>query len=181
MRLKVFLGLFAMALVVIAGCASSGGGWKTIKTPNDPNFFFATGTSESLDLQLAIDKATLNARAEIGRQLELKLNSLQKSFAEEVGDTDPELNKLYSSATEVVVSTQLSGSKIRDTKYKEKNGKYHAVVLVEYPVSAANAALVNQIKKDQNLYTRFRASEGFKELEAQVDKYENWKKDKGQK
>jgi len=179
MRTKVLLGMAALAVVIIAGCAGSGG-WKTIETPTDANFYFATGTSESADLQLAIDKATLNARAEIGRQLELKLNSLQKSFAEEVGDTDPELNKLYSSATEVVVSTQLSGSKIKDTKYQEKNGKYHAVVLVEYPVNAANAALVNQIKKDQALYTRFRASEGFKELEAEVEKYENWKKEKGQ-
>ncbi len=170
----------AVAFVAIIGCASSGG-WNTIKTPTDPNYLFANGMGESQDLQVAIDKAAMNARTEIARQMELALNSLQKGFAEEVGaGSDAELNQLYSSATKAVISTQLMGSKIRETKYKEKGGRYNAVVLVEYPLNAANSALVEQIKKDQNLYTRFRASEGFKELEAEVERYQQWKKDKGQ-
>lgn len=178
MRAKSLLSLTAIALVVITGCAGSG--WITIKTPKDPNYLFATGNAESPELQLAIDKATLAAREEIGRQLEIKLNNLQKSFAEQVGATDPEINQLYSSTTKAVVSTQLMGSKIRESKYKEKKGTYQAVVVVEYPIGESNVALVEQIKKNQSLYTRFQASEGFKELEAEVEKYELFKKQQGQ-
>ena len=179
MRAKSFLSLIAITLIVLMGCAGSGG-WKTIKTPTEPNYLFATGNAESQELQLAIDQATMAARTEIGRQLELKLNNLQKSFAEEVGATNPEINQLYSSTTKIVVSTQLTGSRIRESKYKEKKGNYQAVVLVEYPIGDANAALVEQIKKNQTLYTQFRASEGFKELEVEVEKYEQFKKQQGQ-
>ena len=149
--------------------------------PTNPDYLYATGMAESKVLQLAIDKAAMNARTEIGRQLEMKLNSLQKNFAEEVGNEDPEINQLYSAATKAVVSTQLKGSKIIEKKYRQKNGKYQAVVMVEFPIQAANQALVNQIKKDKNLYTRFRASQGFKELEAEVSKYEQWKKEQEKK
>ena len=102
---------------------------------------------------------------------------IQKNFAEEVGDTDPEFHQLYSEATKVVVSTELKGSKIKESKYKEEGGKYQAVVLVEYSLKDAKEALVNEIKKEQNLYTRFRASEGFKDLEKEVEKYEQYKKE----
>jgi len=86
------------------------------------------------------------------------------------------LRQMYTSATKAVVSTQLMGSKIKEQKYQQNKGKYQAVVLVEYPIGAANTALVNQIKKNENLYTRFRASESFKELDAEVEKLEQEKK-----
>jgi hypothetical protein len=167
------------AILMIAGCAGTGGGWNVIEQPTDPNYLFATGLGESQNMQVALDKASLAARTEIGRQLETKLNNLQKNFAEEVGDASPELNQMYTDVTKLVVSTLLTGSKIRESKYKKNKGRYEAVVLMEYPIGAANTALMEQIKKDQNLYTRFRASEGFKELEKEVEKYENWKKEQG--
>lgn len=175
MRAFVSLGSIILLFVII-GCAGTGGNLPTINVPNDPEHLYATGTGESADLQLAIDKAALNARTEIGRQLEINLNSLQKSFAEEVGGAGDELRQMYTSATKAVVSTQLMGSKIKEQKYQQNKGKYRAVVLVEYPIGAANTALVNQIKKNENLYTRFQASESFKELDAEVEKLEQQKK-----
>ena len=176
MRTTLNVILFTTGLMILAGCAGSGGNWPTVNVPSDPDHLYATGVGESADLQLAIDKAALNARTEIGRQLELKLNSLQKGFAEEVGGAGEELRQMYTSATTVVVSTQLMGSKIKEQKYQQNKGKYQAIVLVEYPIGAAHTALVNQIKKDENLYTRFRASESFKELDAEVEKLEQEKK-----
>ena len=180
MRFKIFSSLVLTALIILGGCAGTNS-WTKITTPTDANYLYATGTAESKNLQLALDKAAMTARTEIGRQMELKLNSLQKSFAEEVGNEDPELNQLYSAATKAVVSTQLMGSKIKEKKYREKNSRYEAVVLVEYPVQAANQALLDQIKKDQNLYIRFRASQGFQELEAEMEKLEQSKKEQQMK
>ena len=178
MRSITLCGVAVLIVTVLMGCASTG--VQTIQVPSDPDHFYAVGMGESSNLQLAIDKASTNARAEIGRQLNIKVENMMKVFLEEVGNTDPELNEFSSSTTKTVVSTELTGSKIKEQKYQEKDGKYQASVLVEYPIGQANAALMSQIKKNENMYTRFRASEGFKELETEVEKYESWKKEQGQ-
>ena len=36
--------------------------------------------------------------------------------------------------------------------------------------------LMEQVKANEQMYTRFRATEAFKELDAEVQKYEAWKK-----
>ena len=40
---------------------------------------------------------------------------------------------------------------------------YWAYVLMEMLIGAANVALLDAVKKQENLYTRFRASQGFHE------------------
>ena len=84
MRPVILSILSVLAIAALLGGCAGTGGWNKIDTPDDPNYLFATGNAESQDLQLAIDKATMNARAEIGRMLELKINGLQKSFAEKL-------------------------------------------------------------------------------------------------
>ena len=36
---------------------------------------------------------------------------------------------------------------------------------------------MDAVKKQQNMYTRFRASQGFQELEEEVEKYDQFKKE----
>jgi len=164
---------------LIIGCAGSG--WATRDIPQDPNYLFAWGEAESRQLQLAFNKAELNARAVIARELETKLNNLQKSFAEEIGaGRDMELLTMYTEATKAVTSAQLIGSKVRKQEHKEGKEIYKVRVFIEYPIGEANSALMAQIKRNQNLYIRFRASEGFKELDDEVRKYEEYKKSQGQ-
>ena len=144
--------------------------------PEDPNYVFAAKTATSQDMQLAIDKATTDARAEIGRTVELKLEGLQKSFDEEVGVREnATLLSQYTQATKTVVSTSLSGSKVKDKEFFKDGEIWRSYVLVEYPIGEANNEFVKQIKKQEELYTRFRSSETFKELEDEVKKYEQWK------
>jgi len=54
-------------------------------------------------------------------------------------------------------------------------------VLAEYPIGAANEAFLEQIKRNEQMYTRFRSSETFKELNEEVERYEKWKKEQGNK
>jgi hypothetical protein len=49
--------------------------------------------------------------------------------------------------------------------------------MMEMPIGEANARFVDKIKSQQRLYTRFRASEAFEELDAMVEEYEQWKKE----
>lgn len=187
MRILSLTLLLALFTVVLMGC---GGGPKTLQSasecdipewystiPQDPNYLFAAKTATSQDMQLAVDKATTDARAEIGRQTELKIQGLQKRFDEEVGvSTDAQLMSQFTQANKTVVSTSLSGSRQKSQKLCKDANLWRAYVLVEYPVGAANEALMQQIKKNNEMYTRFRSSQTFKELDEEVQKYEEWKK-----
>ena len=131
-------------------------------------------------MQLAIDKAATDGRAEIGRQVETKVQALQKKFDEETGmGKDAQLLQMFTSASKTVVSTSLSGSRIAKQKIAKESGVFRAYVLIEYPVGATNAALVDQIKKNEQMYTRFRASQTFDELQKEADKYDEFKKGEG--
>jgi hypothetical protein len=171
---------FSLLAVILVGCGSSQktadmSEWETL--PNDPNFFYATNTQVSQDMQLAINKATADARAEIARQVEVKVNGLQKRFMEETGAGDnAQLLSMFTEATKTVVSVALTGSRVAKQKTQKEGNGWRAYVLVEYPVGALNQALQQQIKNREELYTRFRASQAYKELDDEVQKYEEWKK-----
>jgi hypothetical protein len=175
--------------VVIAICLYGCGGSKSLESastgdipdwfnspPQDADHLYAANTATSQDLQLATDKATTGARAEIGRQVEVKMGALQKRFDEEVGiEKDAQLLQQFSSASKSVVSTTLTGSRIKKQTQNKDGNVWRSYVLVEYPIGSANQALVDAIRKNDQLYTRVRASETFKELNEEVQKYEESK------
>ncbi|KAA3613750.1 MAG: hypothetical protein DWQ05_15850 [Calditrichaeota bacterium] len=186
MRRFYSLFLIVIAAALLIGC----GGPKAmtdvggdvpewfLESKSDPNYLLATNTAVSRDMQMAIDKASTGARAEIGRQAEVRISGLQKRFDEEVGvNDDAELLQMFTQASKTVVSTSLSGSRIAKKTVKKDGQFWRAYILIEYPIGAANQALMEQLKSNKRLYTRFRASETFKELEDEVKNFENWKKD----
>jgi hypothetical protein len=149
--------------------------------PQDPNYLFAANTATSQDLQLAIDKAVTGARTEVGRQMEVKVNGLQKKFEEETGvGQDAQLLSQFTSASKTVVSTQLSGSRIKFQKQLREGNLWRAYVLMEYPIGAASEAMMKAIRQNNQMYTRFRATEAFKDLDKEVEKYEDFKKQQTQ-
>lgn len=188
MRIPGIAMLVALTAAVIIGC---GGGSKSLQdvsecdipewyttVPVDPNYLYAARTATSQDMQIAQDKATTDGRTEIGRQTDLKVQGLQKRFDEEVGlNADATLMSQFTQANKTVVSTSLSGSRVKTQELCKDGDMWRAYVLVEYPVGAANEALMQQLKKNNELYTRFRASQAFKDLDSEVQKYEAWKKE----
>lgn len=184
-KLKLFLLATVVSLVLI-GCGGSEPLQKTdtgdvpdwfLSPPNDPNYLHAVNTSTSKDMQTAVDKATQAARTEVGRQVETKIQGLQKRFTEETGiGDDAQLLDQFTQASKTVVSTSLSGSKEKQKKIVKDGNNWRAYVLIEYPLGAAQEALLGQIKKNEQLYTRFRAGQTYKELDDEVQKYEQSKK-----
>ena len=185
--MRITLSFLLMVLsVLLFGCSSEQSLQSTdagnipdwyMSVPKDPNFIYAAKTATSQDMQLAFDKATTDARAEIGRQVELKVEGLQKRFQEETGtNTDAQLLDQFTQANKTVVSTSLSGSRITKQKQLKDGEIWRAYVLVEYPVGAANEAFLQQVKKNEQMYTRFRATQTFKELEDEVKKLDDAKK-----
>ncbi len=153
--------------------------WYT-NVPEDPDFFFSAATATSRDLQLAVDKAKTDARAEIARQLEVHISGLTKKFDEEVGLSDnSNLYSLFMQATKMVVDQTLRGTTVKYQHTTPEKMGWRACVLVQCSKAEANAQLVDRISNNEELYTRFRASQAFKELEKEVEAYRKYKEEQG--
>ena len=187
--------IFNLSLVLLAiAVLSLGCGRKTASTgnslglpewfqavPEDPGYIFAVATSTSRDLGMSVNKAKQQARVDIAQQMETKVKSMIKQFNEEVGlGEEAEFLSQTTEVSKSVTSKVLNGSKAKKVEtVKEGEIIYRSYVLMEMPIGPANAALMEAIKKQQNMYTRFRASQGFQELEGEIDKYDQFKKEQG--
>lgn len=180
----------ALALVVgVIGCAGSKkmkapeGGKMTVpewyvSPPRNDNSLVGVASATSLDLQTAIDKAKQDGRAEIARQVDTRITGMSKRFIEETGlDDDAELLGMFTQVSTSVVSDSLTGSRIAKQEMNRHGDGYRAYVMMEMPIGEANARFVEKIRAQERLYTRFRASEAFEELDQMVDEYEEWKKE----
>jgi len=182
----------ALALALVVGVISCGGS-KKMKTPDgvkmkvpewyvsppkDDNRLIGVASATSLDLQTAVDKAKQDGRAEIARQVDTRITGMSKRFIEETGlNDDAELLGMFTQVSKSVVSDSLTGSRIAKQEMKRYRDGYRAYVMMEMPIGEANARFVEKIRAQERLYTRFRASEAFEELDQMVDEYEAWKKE----
>lgn len=152
-----------------------------IQVPEDPNMLFAAATATSSDMQLAVNKAQTEGRNQLAQQLEIKFNGLQKRFQEETGAGDgSEYLDQFTLAYKSVVSTVLYGSRIGKQEFQREGEIYRSYVLMEMPIGQANQELIAKLKANQNLYTRFRATEAYKELDEEIERFEKWKKEQGE-
>ncbi len=179
----LFVPLAALA-VLWAGCGGSRQSqtpsgdvpdWFT-NPPSDPNFLFSSRSGTSQDMQLAVEKATTDARADLSRQMETRVQTLIKQFNEEVGaGADAQLLSQFTSAGKQVTSNVLSGTRVKTQKVVREGTGYRAYVLMQLPVGAAADQFLQSMKKDDKTYTRFRATETFKELDDEARKFEEFK------
>jgi hypothetical protein len=50
---------------------------------------------------------------------------------------------------------------------------------MELPLGEMSRKLMEQLKANEQMYTRFRATDAFKELDAEIQRYEAWKREQG--
>jgi len=147
--------------------------------PEDPDNLWATGECRSSDIGMAKEKAATTARTGIAKQQDLRLNNLTKRFQEEImgADDASQILDQFSSATKEVVATTLRGAKQVEIDVRQDGPMKQVYILYKYPVGAGAEALLNNLKKKDELYTRFRASQAFEEMEKEVQKFEEYKQD----
>jgi hypothetical protein len=149
-----------------------------VSPPTDDDRLVAVASATSLDLQTAVDKAKQDGRAEIARQVDVRITGMSKRFIEETGlNDDAELLGMFTQVSRSVVSDSLTGSRISKQELGREADGYRAYVLMEMPIGEANARFVEKIRAQERLYTRFRASEAFEELDRMVQEYEQWKRE----
>jgi hypothetical protein len=136
----------------------------------------AVGIGSSRTVHLALDKAKTRGRTELAHIMETKVDSLKKDFSEEIGSADgSELNELFSAASKHVAHQILRGSVPKDLKYDTKDNMTTAWALMVVDPKVIADAFANQKNSARHLYTRFRASQAFSELDAEVKKFEDFK------
>lgn len=181
--------LLAATLLLASACASAPSrsatpaeavsdipGWFS-SVPNDLNFIYAARTAESRDMQLAVNKATTDGRAELARQMEVRMQGLSKRFQEETGlGADAQMLDQFTTATKEVLNQTLNGSRVSKQELRSNGATFRAFVLVELPVGAASQALRDRLRANEQMMTRFRATETFRELDAEVQRYEEFQR-----
>lgn len=175
-----------VSLIVI--CAACGGGTRIttlprvakpdagrlvpdwyVNPPRDEKFVVASGSATSSDMQLALTKAQTVARATLAEEMQATYRVLSKQFAEEVGRADS--NRLldqFTRTVEAVVNANLANTVLQKQYLEQEPPGYRAFVLVAISRDDAAARLIKELKANEALYTRLRATQAFKDLEAQT-------------
>ena len=173
---------------LIAGCGGGKVDMREVSNIDAPEWFinapraedalYSPQTASSRDLQMAVEKAKQQGRADIALQLEAKVKAMVKRFQEEIGlGEDAEFLDMATNVSKSIASTTISGCAADKQVIKQdKNGNYRAYVLMVLPLGSSKTELLNNINSQQNLYTRFRASQSFDELEKEVEEFEEFKK-----
>jgi len=186
--MKKFMLNALVLLLLILGCASKGTtkvgeveipDWY-LNPPTSEDYIYGKATATSQDLQLAIDKAKQGARLDIAENLESHIMGLVKKFDEEVGGVEEsELLTQFTQVSKNVVDQTLVGSRENKTKVKEEGSGFRAFVLMEFPIGKAREELLKQLSsaENENLYTRFRASQSFQELKEEVEALRKYKQE----
>ncbi|MBT3168893.1 MAG: hypothetical protein HN952_05810 [Candidatus Cloacimonetes bacterium] len=153
--------------------------WYMGILPVEDGKIFAKATETSLKAELAESKATAEARKKIAQTIETKVQNLEKKFDEEIGlGEDAELNSFFNSTTKVITSQVLNGSRLYKNGYAREGQLFRSFVIMLMDDSFAEQ-FVNKVKNNQQIYQRFRASEAFNDMEADIEKFENFKEEQG--
>jgi hypothetical protein len=186
--MKRLMSIALIFTLLILGCASKSTtkvgdieipNWY-LSPPTSENYLYGKATATSQDLQLAIDKAKQGARLDIAENLESHIMGLIKKFDEEVGGVEEgELLTQFTQISKNVVDQTLVGSRENKTKVKEEGKGFRAFVLMELPVGKTREELLKQLSssENENLYTRFRASQSFQELKEEIEALRKYKKE----
>ena len=177
--------LVLVSMVLMIGCA--GGSISNMprwyeKVPTKKGLIYENGTATSKDMQLAVNKATLDANNRLAGQLNSEMNALVQRAQEELGlGADSKVIAHFSQTQEQVMSETLSGvrtdkkSVFIESKTKDQVGRkieiYRAYVLIVYDESMATRRLLNRIRENELLYTAMRSTQLYEEMEKKVEDY----------
>ena len=147
-----------------------------LNTPSKEGFRYEAATATSQDLQLSVNKATLDAASRLAATIESEMEGYTKRVQEETGlGADSDILDRYSQTQGQIIATSLKDYTVAKKEILEEKSNnqdiYRSYILIEWDEGAANKRLLDKIKADEQLYNAIRASELFDEMEAKVEKY----------
>ena len=101
-----------------------------VRPPKEGETYFASATSTSDDMQLAVDKAVLSAKRILADRLDGLLSSTTKTVTtESKGKTSSSLSR---TTTNEIRNGDSSGYSVKEVVVQPNEDLYRAYVLVEY-------------------------------------------------
>jgi hypothetical protein len=174
--------LCLIVLVAVAATVVGCGGTKTIEldqleardvqppdwylnVPESKTEIIAVGSFLSLDMQVAVDKATSACSKNLGKMVSLKLRTIESLMVEETGlHENAELIVEYKSAINTSTEQMLVGVKTKKKHIVKEGESYRAYVMMEMPVSVVEGSIVEVIKSHDSLKAVFGETKVFKEI-----------------
>lgn len=141
-----------------------------LKPPKDADALYERAAAKSRDLQMAVNKATMLARAQLATTIQGEVNSIMKLFMEENGPTNgAQVSNNVSVATvQEAIKMKLVGVQEEKTQVFQEGDKYVAYVLLKYPLGDMNKLVVDQIRQDDAANSKIRSDEAYDEIERKI-------------
>ena len=136
--------------------------WYT-KPPKATDILYEKASAKSGDMQMAINKATTLARAQLALSIQNEINATMKLYADDLGQEASVVT------SQDAILANLTGVQEEDTKIVIEGDKYVAYVLIRYPIGEFNKLLTQKLSTHANAKTKFRAKKAFDELDAKVE------------
>ena len=122
--------------------------WYT-DLPVDDDMIYSSGAATAPDLQLAVDIATLNAKAKLADRIDGRLDSMTKSLVSKVGDTVDAsvITELERVSKNVIAEVDVAGYSRKELDVIASGNQYMAFVLLEYSDREATKVYTNRLRK----------------------------------
>ena len=149
-----------------------------LNTPSKDGFRYEAATATSQDLQLSVNKATLDAASRLAATIESEMEGYTKRVQEETGlGADSDILDRYSQTQGQTIATSLKDYTVAKKEILEEKSNnqdiFRSYILIEWNEGAANQRLLDQLKADKEIYDAIRATDLLNEMEEKVEAYRN--------
>ena len=176
---------------MVSGCGSVGGpdlspeptrkimknipDWY-LNTPLKEGFRYEAATATSQDLQLSVNKATLDAANRLAATIESEMEGYTKRVQEETGlGAGSDILDRYSQTQGQIIATSLKDYQVVKKEILEEKSNnqniFRSYILIEWNEGASNKRLLDQLKADKEIYDAIRATDLLNEMEEKVAAY----------
>jgi len=141
-----------------------------IKPPRDKDALYEKAVAKSRDMQMAMNKATMLARAQLAVVIQGEVNTIMRLFADENGDASSARvsNNASVATSQEAILVRMNGAQQENAQIIQEGDKYVAYVLIKYPIGEMNRLLVEQLRQADAMNARVRANEAYDEIERKV-------------
>ena len=138
--------------------------------PVSVNAIYTSGTGVSPNLQLAVDKSTLNAKRALADRLKGLVSSKTKLFVKETGqyENTSAVTEGEQAIINLIKEVNVSGYKTKEVLTFQQDRHYRTFVLLEYPIGKLNTVQIETLKKQLERESKTSANTAFKELNRDI-------------